>query len=135
MPLAVRWSSGITCDPQLSGTELPYGHVSSHVSYCLNKTLIYNILSDSITVWTTLPQIIFFWCYFSHLLSLWIFSIQFLLHLLTQKNCGLHVFPFFTEMTHHFLKFSLWVKILLSGFETANIKMQNQWKGQTYAEM
>lgn len=63
------------------------------------------------------------------------FPFNFLCVSIIRKTVVWMSFPFFTEMTHHFLKFRLWVKVLLRGFEVANIKMQNQWKGQTYAEM
>lgn len=133
MPLEVHWRYGITYG--LSGTELPYRNVAAHVSYCLNKTLIYNVFSDSIIVWTIPPQIIFLGaisliCYHCEY-----FPFNFICVSIIRKIVVCVSFPFFTEMTHHFLKFRLWVKILLSGFEIANIKMQNQWKGQTYAEM
>lgn len=36
-------------------SEGPYGCHATHLSYCLLKAVIYEVLSDPITVWTTAP--------------------------------------------------------------------------------
>lgn len=37
-------------------SEWPYGCHAAHLSYCLLKAVIYRVLSDPITVWTTAPD-------------------------------------------------------------------------------
>lgn len=137
VPLAAHWSFDISYDPQLSGTELPYGHIAAHVSYCLNKTLIYNILSDSITVGPHHLRSSFFGAIslICCLCEFFPFNFFYVSIFYSENLWFACLSLFFAEMTHHFLKFRLWVKILLSSFEIANIKIQNQWKGQTYSEM